>query len=243
MNRCQRSVVRAGRIASLPSGRHALQRRVGRRPRQRQHVLAPHAQGIQQLLEAELGVLGVRGTMRSSSPRRAPGRAPAAPGAVGRPATTLSNSVTAGTLLMTPATNAPGPRPGRTRGPQPLCLCQAPLVLVRAPGILSRRSRAGTPVGPGTVPSIPSSASRSCWMRIWACGARTCCPCQDQRPIAARSHVPPSLVKRGDAPGPHDRALAPVRRGRPAKRDGRGAGRRRRSSRRPPPRRRPRRSR
>ncbi len=36
-----------------------IERRTGRRTRQRQHVLAPHAQGIQQLLETELGVLGV----------------------------------------------------------------------------------------------------------------------------------------------------------------------------------------
>jgi hypothetical protein len=40
-------------------GGACIQRRSGRRTRQRQHFLAPHAQGIQQLLETELGVLGV----------------------------------------------------------------------------------------------------------------------------------------------------------------------------------------
>ena len=52
----------------------------GRRAGQRQHVLAPHLERIEQLLEAELRMLGMRRARSpASSPRRATGRAPAAP--------------------------------------------------------------------------------------------------------------------------------------------------------------------
>ena len=60
MNRCQRSVVLAGRMASLTRPRALALGRRRRGAGQRQHLLAPHLQRIEQLLEAELRVLGVR---------------------------------------------------------------------------------------------------------------------------------------------------------------------------------------
>ena len=128
VKRCQRSVVlgRAHRLAhQAPRAARSAARRRG--PGSGQHVLAPHAQRIEQLLEAELRVLGVLpARSRSSSPRRAPGRAPAAPARrwAGRPRPAAAPS-RPGTLLMTPATMtgasggaslqplAPAPAPAR----------------------------------------------------------------------------------------------------------------------------------